>query len=46
MEANMAAHPQRIKIGSGDRPVLEKWANARAIERRVGRSCTDRADGR
>jgi len=35
MEANMAAHPQRIKIGSGDRPVLEKWANARAIERRL-----------
>lgn len=31
----MAAHAKRIEIGSEDRPVLEKWANARAIERRL-----------
>ena len=31
----MAAHAKRIEIAPGDRPVLEKWANARATERRL-----------
>ena len=31
----MAAHAKRIEIAVGDRPVLEKWANARATERRL-----------
>ncbi len=31
----MAAHPKRIEIGAEERPVLEKWANARAVERRL-----------
>ena len=31
----MAAHAKRIEIASEDRRVLEKWANARAIERRL-----------
>jgi transposase len=35
MEANVAAHAKRIEIGPLDRAVLEKWANARAIERRL-----------
>jgi transposase len=35
MEANMAAPAKRIEIAPADRPVLEKWANARAIERRL-----------
>ena len=39
MEANMAAHPKRIEIAPEDRPVLEKWANAQAVER----SLADRA---
>jgi len=30
----MAAHAKQIEIGPGDRVVLERWANARAIERR------------
>jgi transposase len=35
MEAEMAAHAKQIEIASEDRPVLEKWANARATERRL-----------
>jgi transposase len=35
MEANVAAHPKRIEIVPGDRPVLERWANAQTIERRL-----------
>ena len=35
MEAEMAAHAKRIEIAPSDRPVLEKWANARATERRL-----------
>jgi len=31
----MAAHPKRIEIAAEDRPVLEKWANAQAVERRL-----------
>ncbi len=31
----MAAHAKRIEIAVDDRPVLEKWANARAVERRL-----------
>lgn len=31
----MAAHAKRIEIAVEDRPVLEKWANARATERRL-----------
>lgn len=31
----MAAHPKRIEIGAEERPVLERWANARAVERRL-----------
>jgi transposase len=31
----MAAHAKRIEIASEDRPVLEKWANARVAERRL-----------
>lgn len=31
----MAAHPKRIEIAPEDRPVLEKWANAQAVERRL-----------
>lgn len=35
MEANVAAHPKRVEIAPEDRLVLEKWANAQAIERRL-----------
>ena len=35
MEAEMPAHPKQIEIATEDRPVLEKWANARATERRL-----------
>lgn len=35
MGAKMAAHAKRIEIAVGDRPVLERWANARAAERRL-----------
>jgi len=35
MEAAMAAHAKRIEIVAEDRPVLEKWAGARATERRL-----------
>jgi transposase len=35
MEAEMAAHAKRIEIAVDDRPVLERWANARAAERRL-----------
>jgi transposase len=35
MEAAMAAHAKRIEIVAEDRPVLEKWAAARATERRL-----------
>jgi transposase len=35
MEAVMAAHAKRIEIAVGDRLVLERWANARAVERRL-----------
>src|SRR4051812_36299691 len=35
MEANVAAHPKRVEIAPEDRVVLEKWANAQAIERRL-----------
>ena len=31
----MAAHAKRIEIAAGDRPVLQRWANARAAERRL-----------
>ena len=31
----MAAHAKRIEIAPSDRPVLEKWAKARATERRL-----------
>ncbi len=31
----MAAHAKRIEIAVDDRPVLERWANARAAERRL-----------
>ena len=31
----MAAHAKRIEIVAEDRPVLEKWAGARATERRL-----------
>ena len=31
----MAAHPKQIEIAADDRPVLERWANARATERRL-----------
>jgi transposase len=31
----MAAHAKRIEIAAEDRPVLEKWAGARAAERRL-----------
>ncbi len=31
----MPAHPKQIEIATEDRPVLEKWANARATERRL-----------
>lgn len=31
----MAAHPRRIEIAPEDRPVLEKWANAQTVERRL-----------
>ncbi len=31
----MAAHAKRIEIAAEDRPVLEKWANARVAERRL-----------
>ena len=39
----MPAHPKQIEIATEDRPVLEKWANARATERRPGRSRPHRA---
>jgi hypothetical protein len=29
MEANVAAHSKRVEIAPVDRPVLEKWANAK-----------------
>ncbi len=35
MEAAMAAHAKRIEIEAEDRPLLEKWAGARATERRL-----------
>jgi transposase len=35
MEAKMAAHAKRIEIASEDRPLLEKWARSRVIERRL-----------
>jgi len=35
MEAAMAAHAKQIEIVGEDRPVLEKWAGARATERRL-----------
>jgi transposase len=35
MGAAMAAHAKRIEIVAEDRPVLEKWAGARATERRL-----------
>jgi transposase len=35
MEAKMAAHAKRVEIAAEDRPVLERWANARATERRL-----------
>jgi transposase len=35
MEAAMAAHAKRIEIAAEDRSVLEKWAGARAVERRL-----------
>jgi len=35
MEAEMAAYVKQIEIAAEDRPVLEKWANARAAERRL-----------
>jgi transposase len=35
MEAKMAAHAKQIEIAAEDRPVLERWANARATERRL-----------
>jgi transposase len=35
MEANVAAHPKRVEIAPEDRLVLEKWANAQTIERRL-----------
>lgn len=31
----MAAHAKQIEIAPEDRPVLEKWAGARAAERRL-----------
>ena len=31
----MAAHAKQIEIAPEDRPVLEKWAGARAVERRL-----------
>lgn len=31
----MAAHPKRIEIRTEERPTLERWANARATERRL-----------
>ena len=31
----MAARPKKIEIAAEDRPVLERWANARAAERRL-----------
>ena len=31
----MAAHAKRIEIAAADRPVLERWANARASKRRL-----------
>ncbi|MDQ3630266.1 MAG: IS630 family transposase, partial [Actinomycetota bacterium] len=31
----MAAHAKRIEIAVDDRPVLQRWANARAAERRL-----------
>lgn len=31
----MAAHAKRIEIVAEDRPVLERWAGARATERRL-----------
>lgn len=30
----MAAHPKRIEIAPEDRPVLERWASSRVVERR------------
>jgi len=35
MGAEMAAHAKQIEIAVGDRSVLERWANARAAERRL-----------
>jgi transposase len=35
MEAEMPAHAKRIEIAAEDRPALERWANARATERRL-----------
>jgi len=35
MEARMAAHAKQIEIAPEDRPVLERWAGARAAERRL-----------
>lgn len=35
MEAGMPAHAKRIEIAPDDRPVLERWAGARAAERRL-----------
>jgi len=35
MEAAMAAHAKRIEVVAEDRPVLERWAGARATERRL-----------
>jgi len=31
----MAAHAKRIEVVAEDRPVLERWAGARATERRL-----------
>jgi len=35
MEANVAAHAKRIEIAPGDLAVLDEWANAQTIERRL-----------
>jgi transposase len=35
MEADMAAHAKRVQISSEDREELERWARARAVERRL-----------
>jgi hypothetical protein len=42
----MAAHVKRIEIAVDDRPVLQRWANARAAERRLLDRTADRAAGR